>query len=309
MDDRFKQAEVATWIGIVVNGVLAIMKGFIGWLSGSRALIADAAHSASDVVGSIAVLAGLRTAKKPPDKDHPYGHGKAENIATIIVAILLIVVGVEIAISSLKIIFGEIPPAPKGIALGAIIISILVKEVLFQYKYRLAKKINSSALIAEAWHHRSDALSSIAAFVGVLGAILGQQYNYPIFIYLDPLAGLVVSILVIKVGFSLAKESSLIMMEQVLGPEKTKPYIKTVTNIEGVKRVDELLARTHGHYIVIDIKVSVDPHISVEEGHFISKKVKQGLLANHRDIKKVFVHINPYRIESNYNNVRNTVKV
>lgn len=113
---------------------------FIGWLSGSRALLSDAAHSASDVVGSIAVLAGLRTAKKPPDEDHPYGHGKAENIATIIVAILLIVVGVEIAISSLKVFFGEMPTAPKGIALGAIIISILVKELLFQYKYRLAKK-------------------------------------------------------------------------------------------------------------------------------------------------------------------------
>lgn len=109
--------------------------------------------------------------------------------------------------------------------------------------------------------------------------------------------------MVIKVGFSLAKESSLIMLEQVLDAEKTKPFIRTVTNIHGVKRVDELLARTHGHYIVIDIKVSVDPNISVEEGHLISKKVKQGLLTNHRDIKKVFVHINPYRLDGNYNNV------
>lgn len=309
MDNRFKQAEVATWIGIIVNGLLAIMKGVVGWLSGSRALIADAAHSASDVVGSIAVLAGLRTAKKPPDKDHPYGHGKAENIATIIVAILLIVVGIEIAISSLKIFFSELPMAPKGIALVAIIISILVKEILFQYKYRLAKKINSPALLAEAWHHRSDVLSSIAALVGVLGAILGQQFNYPIFIYLDPLAGMVVSFLVIKVGFSLAKESSLIMMEQVLDEEKTKPFIKTVANIEGVQRVDELLARTHGHYIVVDIKVSVDPHITVEDGHLISKKVKKGLLTNHNEIKKVFVHINPYRLEHKDDNVCITAKV
>ncbi|MDQ0256386.1 cation diffusion facilitator family transporter [Evansella vedderi] len=279
------------------------MKGIIGWIAGSRALIADAAHSASDVPGSIAVLAGLRTAQKPPDKEHPYGHGKAENIATIVVAILLIGVGVEIAFSSFKILFGEIPMAPKGVALVAIVISILGKELLFQYKNRLAKKINSSALQAEAWHHRSDALSSFAALIGVLGAILGQHLNYPILLYFDPLAGVVVSLVVIKIGFSLGKEASLIMLEQVLDAEKTKLFIRTVTTIDSVKRVDELLARTHGHYIVVDIKVSVDPTISVEEGHLIAKEVKRSLLTNHSDIKRVFVYINPYRIEEDRSNV------
>ncbi|MUK87734.1 cation diffusion facilitator family transporter [Ornithinibacillus sp. L9] len=297
MDNRFKQAEIATWIGMVVNGLLAVMKGIIGWLSGSRALIADAAHSASDVAGSIAVLAGLRTARKPPDEDHPYGHGKAENVATIIVAILLIFVGFEVAMSSFEVFLGEAPTAPKGLALVAIIVSILVKELLFQYKFRLAKKINSSALLAEAWHHRSDALSSMAAFVGVLGAILGQYFNIPILVYLDPLAGLFVSLIVIKIGFSLVKESSSIMMEQVLEPEKIKPFMDTVMNVPGVKRIDELLARNHGHYIVIDIRVSVDPYITVEAGHTISKDVKDALLEHHDDVNKVFVHINPYRPE------------
>ncbi len=295
MEHRFKQAEVATWIGIIVNGLLTVLKGTIGWLSGSRALIADAAHSASDVVGSVAVLAGLRTAQKPPDEDHPYGHGKAENVASIIVAILLVVVGIEIAISSIKIFFGEMPNAPKGIALVAISISLVVKEILFQYKYHLSKKINSPALLAEAWHHRSDALSSVAAFAGVLGAIVGQHLNVPVLIYLDPLAGLLVSLIVVKVGFSLAKESSSIMLEQVLEPEKTIPYIHTAASVQGVKRVDELLARSHGHYMVIDIRIGVNPFISVEEGHTISKQVKKALLANHSNIKKVFVHINPYR--------------
>ncbi|QGG48822.1 cation diffusion facilitator transporter family protein [Heliorestis convoluta] len=295
MDQRFKQAEFATWVGIVLNGLLAVMKGIVGWLSGSRALIADAAHSASDVAGSVAVLAGLKTAQKPPDANHPYGHGKAENVATIVVAVLLIVVGIEIAIESTKVFFGEVPKAPKGYALVAIVISILVKELLFQYKHRLAKKINSSALQAEAWHHRSDALSSIAAFVGVLGAVIGQQYNYPILIYFDPLAGLLVSVLVIKIGYTLAKESGLIMMEQVLEPEETEPFLETVHTVSGVSRVDELFARTHGHYIVIDIKVSVDPDLSVEEGHSISKNVKNALLEKHKNIRKVFVHINPYR--------------
>lgn len=294
MADRFKQAEFATWVGIILNGLLAIMKGIIGWISGSRALIADAAHSTSDVAGSLAVLAGLRTAKKPPDQDHPYGHGKAENVATIVVAILLILVGIEIAISSFKVFWGEVPVAPKGIALVAIIISIVIKEILFQYKYRLAKKMNSSALLAEAWHHRSDVLSSIAAFVGVIGAIVGGHYNYSFLLYLDPLAGLIVALMVAKIGFSLAKESSSVMMEEVLGTEKTVHFVETVRNVQGVKKIDELLARTHGHYVVIDLKVSVNSSLSVEEGHLISKEVKKELLKKHKNIKRVLVHVNPY---------------
>ncbi|WP_143522548.1 cation diffusion facilitator family transporter, partial [Pseudomonas sp. 2822-17] len=127
-------------------------------------------------------------------------------------------------------------------------------ELLFQYKIRLARQINSSALLAEAWHHRSDALSSIAAFVGVLGAIIGSHFNYPFLIFLDPLAGVIVSIIVVKIGLSLLKESSLIMMEQVLDDKKTKKYYLTVEAINSVKRVDELFARSHGHYIVVDIK-------------------------------------------------------
>ncbi|PPA71044.1 cation diffusion facilitator family transporter [Jeotgalibacillus proteolyticus] len=297
MDTRFKQARFATWMGIILNILLTILKGVVGWISGSRALIADAAHSASDVAGSFAVLMGLRTAQKPPDEEHPYGHGKAENIASFIVAILLIVVGIEIAISSSQVFFGETPSSPATIALVAIGISLVAKELMFQYKFRLAKKIDSSALLAEAWHHRSDALSSVAAFIGVGGAIIGDKFDFPILVYLDPVAGIAVSLLVIKVGYSLAKESSLIMMEQVLQSEKTSPYFKTAEALPGVERVDELLARTHGHYVVIDIKIGVDPQITVEEGHLISKEVKKTLLEKHQEIKKVFVHVNPYNPE------------
>ncbi|KIL51705.1 cation diffusion facilitator family transporter [Jeotgalibacillus alimentarius] len=298
MNNRFKEAEFATWVGIVANTLLTILKGVFGYISGSRALVADAAHSASDVAGSVAVLAGLRTAKKPPDEDHPYGHGKAENIATIIVAILLVVVGVEIASTSAGVFFGEIPQAPGSIALAVIVFSILIKEILFHYKKRIAKRIDSSALMAEAWHHRSDALSSIAAFFGVLGAIIGERFDLSFLLYADPVAGLVVSLIVVKIGFSLAKEAGSVMMEQVLDAEKSNPFIETVMMIPGVERVDELLARTHGHYIVVDIKVSVDPYITVEEGHRIGKNVKRRLLERHEDVKQVLVHINPYNEDS-----------
>lgn len=295
MEDRFKQASFATWLGIFANAFLAIIKGITGWLSGSRALIADAAHSASDVVGSIAVLAGLKTAQKPPDKDHPYGHGKAENIATIVVAILLVVVGIEIAISSAGAFFGGVSRAPGFMALVVIIFSLIVKECLFHYKYRLAKKLKSSALMAEAWHHRSDSLSSFAALVGIAGAMVGQASGLPVLMYLDPLAGIIVSLLVIRVGIVLAKESSQIMLEQVLSDEEVEPIADAVRDIEGVIRIDELLARTHGHYMIVDIKVSVDPSITVEDGHFISKRVKKCLTRDFDDIQNVFVHINPYR--------------
>lgn len=295
MENRFQQAAFATWIGIIANAILAILKGITGWLSGSRALIADAAHSASDVAGSIAVLAGLKTAQKPPDKDHPYGHGKAENIATIIVAILLIVVGFEIALSSISAFFGGVTRAPGIMALVVIFLSLITKEILYHYKSRLAKKINSSALMAEAWHHRSDSISSLAAFIGIAGAMFGQAMNLPLLVYLDPLAGLAVSVLVMKVGFTLAKQSSQVMLEQVLPEEEVKPIAESAKNVDGVIRVDQLLARTHGHYIIVDIKVSVDPSISVEKGHTISKNVKKCLIKNYDTVQNVFVHVNPYR--------------
>lgn len=294
MEKHKKQVIFATWLGIVVNVLLTILKGVVGFISGSKALLADAAHSASDIVGSVVVLFGIRIAMKPADKEHPYGHGKAENIASIIVALILIVVGIEIAITSAKVFFGETPIVPGKIALIAIAISLVVKEILFQYKYRLGKKINSIALISEAWHHRSDALSSAAALLGVGATMLGAHFNISFLIYSDAVAGVVVSLIVIKVGYSLAKDSSLVMMEQVLSKEGSKKFEDTVAQVEGVLKTDEILARNHGHYVIIDIKVSVNPLLSVEEGHSIGKQAKKALMDSHKEVKDVLVHINPY---------------
>lgn len=294
MEEHKKQVVFATWLGIVVNVLLTILKGVVGFISGSKALLADAAHSASDIVGSVIVLFGIRIAMKPADKEHPYGHGKAENIASIIVALILIVVGVEIAITSAKVFFGEPPIVPGKIALIAIVISLVVKEVLFQYKYRLGKKINSVALISEAWHHRSDALSSGAALVGVGATMIGAHFDLSYLIYSDAVAGIVVSFIVIKVGYSLAKDSSMVMMEQVLPKEEANKFKKTVLQVDGVLKVDQILARTHGHYVIIDIKIGVDSLLSVEEGHSIGKDVKKSLIDSHKEVKDVLVHINPY---------------
>ncbi|MGM8364507.1 cation diffusion facilitator family transporter [Virgibacillus sp. W0181] len=294
MKENTKSIIVATWVGIIVNGLLALLKGVGGFLSGSKALLADALHSASDIVGSVVVLFAVKIANKPPDEEHPYGHGKAENIASIIVALLLIVVGVEISISSIKVFFGEAPQAPGKIALVIIIISIIVKEALFQYKYKLGKKYSSTALISEAWHHRSDSLSSGAALLGIGSAILGEMFHITVLVYGDAVAGIIVSLIVIKVGYSLAKESSLVIMEKVLDEDDSKMYIDTVLSIDGVEEIDQIHVRTHGSYAIIDIKVSVDRKITVEQGHEIAKNVKTTLMEKHKEIEDVLVHINPY---------------
>jgi len=291
--DRFKQAEFAAMVGVVGNIILAIIKGVVGVISESRALVADAVHSASDVAGSLAVFIGVRAAKQPPDEDHPYGHGKAESIAAIIVAVLLFLVGIEIGKSSFESFFEDIE-APKTIAIYAVVISIIVKEWMFQYKYRLGKRIKSDAIIVNAYEHRSDVYSSIAALAGIGAAIAGQKMGIDWLVYADPVAGLFVSLLVIKMAWKLGSESIHTTLDHVLHEEDIVGLKETVSKISEIKKIDELHAREHGHYVIVDIKVSVDPHITVEEGHNIGKLVKEKLMSEHEHVQNVFVHINPY---------------
>lgn len=293
-DQRFQKAEFAAWLGIVGNLALAGFKGIIGYLAGSAALLADAVHSASDVAGSFAVLAGLKASKKPPDADHPYGHGKAEPIAAIILSVLLIVVGFEIGLSAFKSIQRGVNHPPHGMALAAIAISIAVKEAMFQYKFRLGKKLSSQALIANAWEHRSDVYTSAAALVGVGGAIMGGWLDRPELYYLDPVTGLLVSVLVLRMGYKMIVDSIHNTMDHVLHEEDAAELIRAVQRIKGVITVDDLRAREHGHYVVVDVKISVNPRITVYEGHEIAKLVKQHLMRCFSHVSDVMIHVNPY---------------
>jgi len=296
-DERYKEARKGAYIGIYGNLLLAIVKVIIGYIGNSKALMADAVHSASDVVGSLAVLFGLRAAKMPPDEDHPYGHGKAESIAAIIVAVLLFIVGIEIGKSSITSFFKPIH-SPELIALLAAFISIFLKEWMFRYKYALGKKLNSDAIIANAYEHRSDVYSSAAAMIGIGIAILGTKFNMPVLLYADPAAGLIVAIMILKMAWDIGAESIHTTMDHVLHEEEIEPYKDIVRNIEGVKEINTLYAREHGYYVIIDIKVSVDPYITVEEGHKIGKNVKAKLMEQD-DVENVFVHINPYNDKNN----------
>jgi cation diffusion facilitator family transporter len=294
MNDRFQKAQFASILGIVVNLILTIIKGIGGVLGNSRALIADAFHSASDVISSIAVLVGIRAAQKPPDSEHPYGHGKAENIATLIVSFLLVVVGFEILVDAISAIWSETENHASMFTLYIVLFSILVKEGLFQYKNRLGKKINSPAIIADAWHHRSDAISSLIALAGISLSIWGANYNISLFQYFDPLAGAIIAVIIMWMGFSLGKEAVKISLEIVLDEEETKKFLDATNAIEGVQRIDALHARSHGSYVIIDVKISVDSTITVDEGHAIAVEVKDGLIEQYEEVQDVNVHVNPY---------------
>lgn len=294
MELAARRLVAATWLGIAVNVLLTLGKGIVGFLANSQALLADAAHSASDVVGSVVALLGIKMADAPPDDDHPYGHGKAEHVASIIVALLLVAVGVQMAAAAVKVLMAGVPPAPGSLALPVITLSIIVKELLFHYKLRLGQRHGSAALVAEAWHHRSDSFSSIAALIGVGAAWVGEKAGLPYLLYGDAAAGLVVSLIIIKVGVTLAKQSSNIMMEQVLNEEEVAAFAETAASVPGVMGIDQLHARSHGRYVIIDIKIGVHRHLTVEAGHRIGKQVKHKLLARHPEVEDVFVHVNPH---------------
>ncbi len=290
--DRFKQAEFAAMVGVVGNIILAIVKYVVGVMAGSRALVADAVHSASDVAGSFAVYIGVRAAKQPPDADHPYGHGKAESIAAIIVAVLLFLVGIEIGKSSIESFFIPIE-APKSFAIYAVVLSIVVKEWMFRYKFKLGKRINSDAVIVNAYEHRSDVYSSIAALIGIVGAVFGDSIGAPWLVYGDPVAGLFVSVLILKTAYKLGKESIHTTLDHVLHEEDTEELRQTVLTHPQVKKIDALHAREHGHYVIVDLKISVDPYMTVEDGHKVGKQVKEKLIQVD-NVHDVFIHINPY---------------
>ncbi|AZB44916.1 cation transporter [Bacillus sp. FJAT-42376] len=298
-DDRFKQVQMAAAAGIGANLVLAVLKGVIGFLSGSKALIADAAMSVSDVAGSLVVLFGIRLAKKPPDEDHPYGHGKAETIAAVVVAVLLTLVGFEIGKSSFEAFFKP-AKAPAPIAIAAVAAAIVIKEIMFQYNYRLGKRLKSAALIANAHDHRSDVFASLAAMIGILGAITGSWLHIDWLLYADPFAGVAVSILVLFTAWKVGSEAIHASLDHVMHEEDTAEMRAAILNIAGVERIDELFAREHGHYVIVDVKISVHGSITVLEGHRIAKNVSAAL-SEFDEVQRVFVHVNPFIMQRERN--------
>lgn len=293
-----KQGKKIAYLNAAMNIILAVGKGFVGVIGHSDALIADAVHSAADLIGSLAVIVGLRIAEKPPDEDHPYGHGKAELIASIIVAGFLVAASVEVGYSSAVSIVHK-PTTPQVIAAYAAFGAIVIKEILYRFNMRIGKRLSSKSLVASAYDHRSDVYSSLAALIGISLAIIGDHYHVFWLRYMDGVAGVFVAMLVFKIAIDIARDSLNSLMDRVvLEEENLSPYRELAEQVEGVRRVDGIRVRDHGQYVIVDLEIGVDANITVAAGHDIAAEVRSVMREQMARIQDVFVHVNPYYGES-----------
>lgn len=288
-NSRNKKAQQVSYVGLAGNLFLAILKGVFGFIFGSAAVIADAFHSLSDLISNGVVILGLKLASRPPDESHHYGHGKVEPVAAKIVAIILIITGVSLLYSFAQSIMEEVK-VPKAGALWVAVISILIKELMYQYVSRMGKKLNSSALMADAWHNRSDALSSLAALIGVGGARLG-------FPELDLLAGGVVALLILRMGFKIYLRSIQELIDTAPSNETIEEIRRLAISTSGARNAREIKARKHGMSVYVDLKICVDKDFTVERGHDIAASVRCLLEENLKEVENVFVHIEPCKYD------------
>lgn len=276
---------------ILLNIVLSVGKLIAGLVAHSGAMISDAVHSASDVLSTILVIVGVRMAGKQSDANHEYGHERMECVVAILLSVMLLLTGVGIGIVGIQNILNSADHSiqvPGMLALWAAIVSIVVKEGMFWYTRAAAKKINSSALMADAWHHRSDALSSIGSFAGILGARLG----YPI---LDPIASLIICLFIVKVSVDIFKDAIDKMVDKSCSKQVENEIRSLVCAQDGVRRLDLLQTRMFGNKIYVDLEISADASQSLEQAHQIAERVHQTVEQNFPAVKHCMVHVNPYR--------------
>lgn len=283
----------AVWISLVSNIVLTLLKLTVGFLSGSQVLLADGVHNAGDVIATAAALSSMRISKRPADEDHPYGHGKAEVLGSAFVAVVLALAALFIGYHAAIALFEE-PAEASVLALIAALVSLAWKQALYMYTIRIGRQTNSKGLIATAYDHLADVYASLAAVVGIALAMLGEAWSIPYLAYGDPLAGIIVSILVLKLAYSMGQEAFDVLMEKAVKPEKLGEYAALIQTIPEVKRIDRLRAREHGHYILVDLRVSIPGELTVQEGHDISRQIKRAIMERHADVDEVLIHLNPW---------------
>ncbi|WZL74690.1 cation diffusion facilitator family transporter [Clostridiaceae bacterium 35-E11] len=284
--ERLALGKKASWIGIIGNILLTTLKGIIGFFAGSTAMIADAFHSGSDMVSTAIVLHGIKISHQPPDERHHYGHAKAESIVAKIIAIILIVTAAGIGTSAYNSLKNPNLKPPGSIAIYAAVLSIVVKEWMYRYTVNIGNKIQSQALVADAWHHRTDAFSSIAALIGITGAVLG----FPI---LDPLAGIAVAIMIMRAALSIYWNAITELMDTAPPKDTLHEIERIALMVEGISSVHEVKARKHGNQIYVDMKICVDRYMTVEQGHHLASLVKHNILNSMNNIKDVLIHVNP----------------
>ena len=277
----------ATLVGAAANLLLAIIKFFGGIVGNSAAMIADAIHSVSDLMTDGIVLFTHKVGQKPKDEDHPYGHGRAETLGTTAVGLFIIAAGIGLAYEAWTIIQAGSALVPKAIAAVTAVLSILINEWLFHYTHSVGEKTNSPTIIANAWHHRSDAISSVAALVGIVGAMIG-------FPMLDPIAAAMVAFMVMKVGYEITLGGFRDLMDTALSEEQTRGIQSVIDNISGVIKSHDLRTRRIGGEILMDVHVQVASDLTVTEGHEVAERVRRKLIKVYPNVQDVLVHVDAY---------------
>lgn len=290
-DNSEKIAMRVSRNSIYGNLLISIAKFLAGVIGHSSAMISDAIHSASDVFSTIVVMIGVKIGGKESDKNHQYGHERLESVASLILALTLAVTGCDIGYGGLKTIIagseGASIQVPTALPLAAAILSIVAKEGMYWYTMRAAVQINSGALKADAWHHRSDALSSVGSLVGIGGAMLG----YPI---LDPIASVIICVFILKAAFDIFRDAIGKMTDEACDDRMVEAVKALVVRQQGVLALDDIKTRMFGNKAYVDIEIAVDGNLLLKEAHNIAEKVHDEVEHNFPEVKHCMVHVNPY---------------
>ena len=291
MKNNEKIAIKVSIISIILNCLLTLIKFISGVISKSSAMISDSVHSLSDLLSTFVVIIGVKISNKKADSDHPYGHERIECVSAIILSGMLFVVGALIGINGIKNVTNSSNLVMPGVlALIASIISIISKEAMYQYTIRVSKKINSAALKADAWHHRSDALSSIGSFIGILGSRLG-------FKVFDPLASVIISLCIIKVSIDIFKDAIDKMVDKSCDKEVIDKVISVIEKNESVKNIDDIKTRQFGNKAYVDVEISVDENLLLKDAHKVAEEIHDSVENEINIVKHCMVHVNPYEVK------------
>lgn len=280
----YELAERGAWVSIAAYIVLSLFKLLTGAFANSEALRADGLNNFTDIIASITVLIGLKISKKPRDEDHPYGHSRAENVASLVASFIMLLIGMQVLYEAVHSIFDAKEQTPDLLAAWAALAAVIIMLIVYYYNQRLAKQLNSQALKAVAKDNLSDALVSTGAIVGIVGA----QFGLP---WLDPLAAFFVGLIIMKTAIDIFKEASHLLTDG-FDEEKLLEYKRVIESVPGVKSVRDLKARVQGNHILLDVTVKVDPSLSVVKSHFIADQIEEMMEKVHK-VQSTFVHIEP----------------
>ena len=293
VEKRESLAKRIAWISVISNIILTLGKILIGWYGDSDAVFADGIHSAADVFASVIVLSVIKLANKPADEEHPYGHGKAEVIVSGIVGILLFLVAIYVVYEGIIGFFHAVE-TPSLLAMWVALFSYVTKTILYRTSLKISKEHNSKAIEAIAFDHKADIAASLAAASGVLLSILGERFGIMFLLYADKAASIFVAYLIYKIAKEMLMEAFDILLERNIDSETLQEYIKVVSEFEQVRRIDRIRAREHGHYVLVDLRISIDHFKTIKEGHDLAKQIKGKLMDKYDNIDEVLIHLNPY---------------